>query len=390
MNGEHKTGSGAQGTDATTEVDPAEQARLDAEARARQDPANHPRMSAMDAIAQRHEQQIEEQLAEAGLSSRVTPGEQPSAEEQARTQREAEEAERLRVQREAAGQPDPDTRGGQPQQQPSARTTQQVDLQAFGADPVPMEALDNLKVRIKINGEERVITVQELRRTAQIDGAAMQRLEQANELLRKAREAAGGDPGTQPPVGVEGKPGSGDSRATSKDVTAAAESLVDALFVGDKAAAVATVTQLLAGAQPAQSLDPAAIARQVVPAVKQQLSQEEAEAQFRSDFKEVVSDPILVDVADRFFAEASAADPQKSYAELLTEAGNSTRNWMEARGLKPATGQGPRNTRQEKLEAKARTDEVRGLSRTEVKDEPQIETHSDVIRQMREARGLTT
>lgn len=382
MNGEHKTGAGETGSNEPT------QEELDAQARARQDVSQHPRMQAMDAIAQSHESAIEDQLAAEGLSSRTTPGEQPAP--QARTQ--AEEGEQP-----AQGNPE---QREQPGQRPQERTQQpanqrQVDLQAFGEDPVPMEALDSLKVKVKINGQERVMSLQELRRTAQIDGAAMQRLEQANELLRKAQEAvaaSGAGAGGQPPVGVEGKQAGGDSSATSKDVTSAAESLVDALFVGDKDAAVATVTRLLAGAQPAaaQPLDPAAVARQIAPVVRQQLSQEEAEAQFRSDFSDVVADPILVDVADRFFAEAQAADPQKSYAELLTEAGNSTRAWLEQRTGKPATGQATRNSRQEKLEAKQRIDEVRGLQRTEAKEEPQIQTHSDVIAEMRAARGLTT
>lgn len=376
MNGEHKTGGG----DTATQDEPSSKKEdQDAEARARQDVTQHPRMLAMAAIAAKHEADIDDQLAAEGLSSRVTAGEQTVNDD--RTTGAVEDT--TQVQQRTQQQDD----GARPQTKPAPAAKKgpaQVDLQAFGTDPVPMEALDNLRVKVKIDGVEKTMTMQELRRSAQIDGAAMARLEQANELLRTAREAAT-TAKPQPPVGVEGNGGSGDSSATSEDVTAAAEGLVDALFVGDKTAAVETVKKLLQGAQPArQQVDTGAITT----AVRQQLSQEEAEAQFRSDFKDVVSDPSLVIVADRFFAEAQAADPQKSYGELLAEAGNSTRAWLGRHSPNPATGQSKRTSRQEKLEAKGALDEPASLSRTEVKDEPVIESHSDVIAKMRAQRGL--
>lgn len=391
MNGEH-SGPGEQGNNTT--IDPAEQARLDEEARRRQDPANHPRMQAMAAIAEKHESDIEQQLAAEGLSSRVThaEGETPSAAEEAQRARAAEEAERQRVLAEAGqttdGAPRTTPAEGKPARRPAAAVDPQL-LEQLGTEPLPMEAFDSLKVRVKIDGEEQVMTIFDLRRAAQLDGAASKRLQHANELLRQAQAAvAAGTSRQPPPVGVEGKSGAGDHSPASQDVTAAAEGLVDALFVGDKAAAVATVTQLLKGAQPAQQLDVAAAARQAIAEEKQKLSQEEAEAQFRSDFKDVVKDPILTSAADAFYEEVIAEDPQKSYAEALTEAGNRTRQWLASRTGTPATGPSHATPRQKKLEAKQGLDEPRGLSRTEVKVETPIPTHTDVIAQMRAARGL--
>lgn len=362
--------SGAQNT---TTTDGPSQEELDAQARARQDVSQHPRMQMMAAIATKHEDDIEAQLAAEGLSSRVVHGEQPVND--GRTPVELED--------DATGTPPVQ----QTQRQPAKTAATPDVLKQFGSDPVPMETLDNLQVRVKIDGVDRVMSLHDLRRAAQLDGAAHARLEQANKLLREAQAAASAAP--KPPVGVEGKTATGDSSLASEDVTAAANSLVDALFVGDKDAAVATVKKLLAGAQPAgQQFDPEAIARQVAPAVRQQLSQEEAEAQFRSDFKDVVKDPLLVSVADRFFEEAMAIDPQKSYAAALTEAGNSTRQWLAAQAGTTATGQGTRNSRQGKLEAKAKIDEVSALSRTDVTQEPTIPSHSQVIADMRKQRGL--
>jgi hypothetical protein len=355
----------------------ADDAAATAEALARQDPANTPRMQAMSAIAKKHEDDIEQQLAAEGLSSRTTHGELPM---ESRTP--AEIGRGARGHRHAAGAAD------HPAAPPAGQDAgDQRRPQAVRHRPGPDGGLDGLQVRMKIDGVDRVLTMQELRRTAQLDGAAHARLEQANKLLQEARTAAAATP--KPPVGVEGKTGTGDSSLASEDVTAAANSLVDALFVGDKDAAVATVKKLLAGAQPAaQQFDPEAIARQVAPAVRQQLSQEEAEAQFRSDFKDVVKDPLLVSVADRFFEEAMAIDPQKSYAEALTEAGNSTRQWLATQAGTTATGPGTRNSRQGKLEAKAKIDEVNALSRTDVTQEPSIPSHSQVIADMRKQRGL--
>lgn len=387
MNGEHKTGGGDT---ATTDENPdgKTQAELDEEARRRQDVSQHPRMQMMAAIAQKHEAAIDEQLAAEGLSSRTTVGEQQPVND-TRTQGSVDDDQQRQQQttQQRTEQQDDQRQQQTTTQQPAQRTSGQVDLQAFGTDPVPVEALDKLRIKVKIDGEVREMSMHELRRAAQLDGAAHARLEEANRILREAQEAAKRTT-QQPPVGVEGKTGAGDSSSASQDVTAAAEGLVEALFVGDKAAAVETVKKLLAGAQPAaQNVDTDTIARQVVPAVRQQLSMEEAEAQFARDFKDVVKDPILVSVADRFFEEARAADPQKSYAELLTEAGNATRDWFGT-NRKPANEPAQSNSRQEKLAAKQRLDEPAALNRTSAQQEPEIPTHSQVIADMRKQRGL--
>jgi hypothetical protein len=363
----------------TTDPKEPTQEELDAQARARQDVSQHPRMLAMAEIAKKHEDAIEDQLAAEGLSSRATSGEQPVND--TRTTPPVEQTTTTPPVEQQTQQ------ATTPPAQAPAKTVDPQLLKQFGADPVPMETLDNLQVRVKIDGQDRVMSLHDLRRSAQLDGAAHARLEQANKLLKDAQEAVA-KAGTKPPVGVETKPGSGDSSATSKDVTAVAKDLVQALFVGDEEAAVATVTKLLAGAQPSAPLDPSAIARQVAPAVRQQLSQEEAEKQFRSDYKDVIGDPILVTVADRMFEEVMAEEPQKSYAEALIESGNRTRQWLESRTGRPATEPPTASTRQEKLAAKARIDNVRALGRTDTKQEPAIETPSQVIQKMREARGL--
>lgn len=360
--------------------------RADDEARARQRPENDPRTQALDAIAAANEVRIEEQLAAEGLSSRTPVGEVDPASSSSGA---------------GDGGEHPGEGGEHPGDHPTVTPARRarapaVDpqlLAQLGTEPLPMEALDGLRVRFKVAGKERVMTLQELRREAQLDGAAQTRLEEATTLLRQAQEATARLPAAtpaapgQPPVGVERQPAPGDSGTASQDVTAIAKNLVQSLFVGDEEAATATVVQLLARQN--APMDPTAIALRLVPAVRQQLSQEEAEAQFRSDFKDIVADPHLVTAADTFYAQVVQQDPQKPYAEALAEAGTMTRDWIaKVSGVKPATGPGTGSTRAEKLQAKERIDNVRALSRTEGSHDEPIQTASQVIAEMRKARGL--
>lgn len=342
---------------------------------ASQDISQNPRMQAMAAIASANEDGIarehaDEGLAVDGLGNAPAPSPAPSP----------------------APAPAPAPKpapapGAAPA--PAAATVDDQLMAQFGADPVPMEALDSLKVKVKIDGQERVVTLHELRRTAQLDGAAHARLEEANRLLHEARTHAA-TTATQPPVGVAPAAAPGQSSPASKDVTAITKQLVGAIFEGDEGKAAELLGQVLAGNQQ-PAINAEEIAARVVPVVKQQLSVDEANAQFRSDFKEIVADPMLAGVADQFFVQAQQMDPQKSYAQLLDEAGTETRKWMSANGLKTATEPARGSTRQEKLEAKQRIDgkETRGLSRTETPTEPQVESPSQVIAAMRQARGLT-
>lgn len=322
------------------------------------EPRENARLSAMDEIAARNDAQIEQQLADQGLSSgpkSVTQQTQPPAQPAGAEPVEA-----------APKQPEPD----------------QITLQ-IGSDPVPIERLDGVKVRIKIDGKVREMTINEMRREAQLDGAARDRFREATELLEQVRSSA-------QPAAAAATPPVGDDKKTpgneSADVAATAQRLVQALFDGDEDKATQVMQEALAGrSQPATpTMD--SLIPQLVPAVKQQLSEERALEQFAADYKEIVADPHLADLADRHLAAVLQEEPHKPYAEALQEAGDRTRDWMKRVGLQSATE--PATTiRDRKLETrKQQIDNVSGLSTKATTVEEPTPTASSVIAEMRAAR----
>lgn len=379
-----------------TERDPNEDARLDEEARrnAQARAAENPRLAAMDAIAAANAARVDEQLRAEGLETMTPIGDQSQTHTPSPPPPPVDLADDTT--RRTPPAPKPSTTATPAPSTPAPPAAPAFDLSVLtSGQPIPMEALDHIKVRVKIDGEEREVTVHELRRTAQLDGAAHKRLEQANVLLQQAREAAartgqplpsGGTPAPSPHVGVAPPPPS--PQSPPANATAAMTDLVQALFTGDQEVAMAKLAELLPRPQqPAH--DVASIAAQVAPVVRQQLSEEEANAQFRSCFQDIVGDPILVSAADRFFDEVMAESPQKPYAEALNEAGNRTRTWLEARTGKPATATpAPPSSQQQRLERKRQIDEVRPLNRTATTADPQPQTNSQIIAEMAAQRGL--
>jgi hypothetical protein len=321
-----------------------------------------PRMKAMAEIKVNRDMTVEEQLAAQGVddpTKGITAAPPPPD-----------------VDRIEAGTPPPPA----PTRAPSTSKADPSTIAAqFGDEPVPLEALDGLKVKVKVDGVLKELTVAELRRTVQLDGAAFNRLQEATDLLNKAKAMQPGDnPGGSPPAGDDkGKPGS-ETPPRDQSVNA----LVTALFAGDTDAATSALGNLLSPQQ--AQVDPAQIAR----TVKQQLSTEEAIEEFKGSYSDVASDPFLASIADRFFEQAQAADPQKSFADLLTEAGEATRKWVKGAAGAGTTERSDAKPEGKKLKDKSLIDNVSGVGGRNANPEPAVQSRSDVIANMRKARGL--
>lgn len=346
---------------------------------------DNPRVSAMDAIAARNDEQLAEQMLANGMDPGFTPGQQapvpapaPAGDDPA---------------------PTPAPPAPSPAPGPAPAADQQLLQQLGTGEPIPIERLDGVRVRLTVDGKTRDVTMAELRRDAQIDGAARQRLQEATRLLDQVKAMATPAPAPAtpaPPVGADGKPTPGDSAATSKDVTAVAKSLVDSLMVGDEDKAAQTLTELLgrldqSKATPAPSQDD--LVSRLVPAVKQQLSNEEAITRFNADFSDIVGNPHLARVGDGFFEEVVQANPGMTFAEALTEAGTRTRAWVQQVSGKPTTEPAQDPTPQAKQleqrkERKSQIDNVSGVNAKAQNNEPPIPTVSDTIAEMKKARGL--
>jgi hypothetical protein len=251
----------------------------------------------------------------------------------------------------------------------------QLDAQ-LETTPAPQSG----KVKVKVDGIEDEVTQEDLIRSYQVNRAADRRMAEATELLKQAKTAAS----ATPPVGVEPKTPTNDSPANPKEGEEQRKRLLEAMFDGDQEAALQAMEELGIGRPQApiqQVQDPA----QVVSAVKQQLVVDGALAKFSEDYADIVQDPYLADLADKFLdAEVANGVP---LTDALGIAGQKTRDWLKSMGVSkpepaPTTG---RNT---KLERKEGIDVIPSLRTKATVQEDAEESASDVIAQMRKQRGL--
>lgn len=249
------------------------------------------------------------------------------------------------------------------------------------ATPGPVFADDSMLIKTKIDGEEGEATVAEMRAAYQKKGAAERRLEEATRLLNEARAAK---PAPDTPVGVAPATQASDSPATPEG-DEEGKAFLAALFDGDEEKALAGLKKMGIGRSIAPTLDTSQLAAQLTPAIKQQLVVDSALEKFAVDYADIVADPYLADLADRYLdAEVQGGKP---YTEALEEAGKKTRDWLSSKGVVPATPN-PTTDRNTKLERKAAMDNIPALnSKATTVDEP-VQSATDVINEMRKARGL--
>lgn len=222
-------------------------------------------------------------------------------------------------------------------------------------------------VRVKVDGEEMDVPLDEVVRQYQKNSAADRRLAEATRLLREAQEA-------RPVV-----------QAEQFQVEAAPDTqeLIAALFEGDADKAQELFGKLLGGRRE-PTLDPEQIVQAVAPRIKQQMAVESALERFKTDYADVVADPYLLGVADSFLNSEIQAG--KTYPEALMEAGKQTRDWLHQKaGVKADPP--PTTTRIQKLERKADIENIRTANVSVGTTEEPQKTASDVIAEMRRARG---
>lgn len=263
----------------------------------------------------------------------------------------------------------------------------QIEQQLVDEPRVLTEGLDKVMVLAKIDGVEQQVSVADLTRQYQKNGAADKRLAEATQLLREAKALAA------PPVRVEDAQGNPDSSPAPKpagDGTETAKAFVTALFEGDEAKALAALTNLGIGrSEGSTQIDVNQLASQLTPAVRQQLVEESALEKFGRDYSDIVADPYLADIADRFLAQG--LKDGKSYPEAMDEAGKLTRGWLAAKAPAPSPSAPPPTTdRNAKLNRKAGIDEVPAVNKTATSTQEPPQTPTQVIEEMKKARGLTS
>lgn len=272
-----------------------------------------------------------------------------------------------------------DREGAEAEKEPEAD-----QIQKQMEDPViAPDALDKMRVKVKIDGVESEVTVAEMQRQFQKNGAAERRLEEATRLLNEARAA-------KPPVGFDPPKPAVDSDTTQQaapgDADQGGREFLAALYDGDDEKALEALKKIGMGRSSGPTLDAGQLAAQLTPAIKQQLSYDSALEKFKGDYAEIVADPYLADLADRFLdAEVQGGKP---FAEALETAGKKTRDWLGSKGVQPVVPN-PTIDRNTKLERKAGIDRIPALNTKATTVEEPVQSASDIINEMRKARGLT-
>lgn len=246
----------------------------------------------------------------------------------------------------------------------------------------PIEEAPAPKVRtVKIDGEERTVTDDELVRSYQKNQAADRRLEEAAQLLRAANERAAqleaqiqsAPPATVPPAQAD------------EDLRAEVKNTLSVIYGGDEEAAAEALTNLLTknrgGDQPTPPVQQPSV-DELADAVQRRLEVDTAFATLKTDYPDLVTDPNLEQLTAMRVREAVAGGMPPAQAILESAASIYRSLGKEPTGRQPAPVAPPKtNTRQENKE---RLEPVRAASSSAVLPEVAAEEGdpSSVIQEM--------
>jgi hypothetical protein len=230
-------------------------------------------------------------------------------------------------------------------------------------------------VKTKVDGVESFVPLADLVRTHQKDAAATQRLAEAERILQAAQQRAAQ---TQTPPADT-------TPAPAIDASEPEKQFLEALYSGDEEKTAQALKALFDGHQPAPPASPIN-ADAIAAAVEQRLTVRGALNAFQTNFADIVTDPYLPEVADRFLAEETQGrrledlDPA-DVAKVLDTAGKRTRDWVTQRAAAvPGTVS---TARENKLLRKQAIDEIPSVGATSsATTEPVPETPSQTIADM--------
>ncbi|MFA5387495.1 MAG: hypothetical protein WC322_03830 [Candidatus Paceibacterota bacterium] len=229
----------------------------------------------------------------------------------------------------------------------------QVDQQ-LAADDFLDPAMLNRKVRIKVDGEERVVPLEQVLRTAQKAEAVDRRLQEATELLRNAQAAAqqgrtnGETTGNIQPSAGQNPPGQAPQAETDEAVRARLKAAINAVFSGDEDAATDAFIQAIGRQQPAApQIDP----DQLADVVTQKVNERRALESFLGAYPRIAENPWLQAAADAALANELAGG--KPFADALEAAGQSVyQQFGYQREQTAPKAESPTTNRREALEAR--------------------------------------
>jgi hypothetical protein len=248
-----------------------------------------------------------------------------------------------------------------------------------------LENLDQVKVKIKVDGQERLVPVSELVRTAQKHESADKRLAEATRLLADAQAQAKAAAASPPATNEQQIPDTVDKAV--QDPKQQAKEFLDAMFRGDEGQAQEILAKLVTGrpSQPAtapQPQDPEEIASRV----EASLERRSALKQFSATYPEILKDQDLAQLADMKLARriGEGAD----FGTAIMEIGEEL--YLKSGHKKPAAVvvETPPVTpaSNARLERKQSADPIRGRNVSAATTQEQPDTPSSIVAQMKQAR----
>ena len=261
-----------------------------------------------------------------------------------------------------------------PPEEPEKQGDKQIAAQLAQDDKptILADGFDKFRIKTKVDGVEKEVSLDDVIRRYQKNEAADQRLADATRLLDQVRNT---------PAPKQEEP------PTIADQPASKKKFITALFQGDEDGALAAFDEAVATQGRQQpTLDRNALIQEIAPALKQQLVVEGALDRFKKDYSDIASDTYLAGRADAFLQEA--LNDGKSIDEAFAHAGTATRDWVRGKaGLGPASQVPTTTNRNERLERKAAIDSIPSTSAKAVIPEMREEEPSDVIAEIRRTRG---
>lgn len=290
---------------------------------------------------------------------------------------------------------------------PANTTTAAVDQLATQlADPPPAAAAADAPntVRVKVDGVETEVPLDEVVRQYQKNSSADKRLNEATRLLREAQEADARRLLAEQQQQLAAQQAATTTTAATIEAPAAeglgesGKEFLKALFEGDEENALTALEKVIQGRQqapasaaPAPTLDIDQIASAVSAQVQQKFAVESALAQNRADYPELYADPDMEALALTKIQRLREQDGMEFFAALNTVSADMATKfgWNTAadKGRQADPAPTTSSARTTKLEQKRGIDNVASVNTKTTTTEQQPENPSDVIAAMRAARA---
>jgi hypothetical protein len=273
------------------------------------------------------------------------------------------------------------------EEQPQGETEDDETKPPQGA-PQPESSAQEQMVKVKIDGEEKELPLSEIIKSYQKDSAASRRLEEAAQEWRRieeerARLQAEAEALKHPkPQQTETQP-----QNTSQPSVEDARRIYESLMLGDEESGIKALTELLTKGRgtEAPTIPVEQVASEAAELAQRQIDYKLAMRNFEQKYPDLAKDPDLNRMTVNLVYQT--AQTSTTYDEAFEKAATATRDWVrkkvESLGL---SVQSPVN---ERMERKHQLDNLPTASvRQPPKPAPKEESPSEIVAQMRRARGL--